>query len=774
MASDVFSLVSEHLPAGVRVLSFRGQEAISRLYRFEILFVVPHAESADFELTAALLQPGTLNIHREDGSRRAWWHGVFASVEHLNDYADDTLYRAVLVPRLFLLSLARRHRAWVKDTAPDKIPEIIQAVVREHGIDEVEAPLQRSYRQMLQVVQYAETDLDFIARWMEREGLYFYFTQGEDKETFVFTDSKDRHPNERAQVRYYPTADTDQGQAESMEVFRARTAATPLIAQARDYDDQQVEVQWGAMPVSAFGKGTMAQWGEGITSDESGERAAGIRGGEAYSRAVRFHGRGRLFDLRPGYYFDLEDHPRGAYNTRFLCVELEHEGNQFAAFPAIAKALGLSAPRTYKVELQAVEGRVQFRAPRRTPTPRVYGVETAFVDGPADSAYAQIDEQGRYRVKMHFDEGPLADGKASLWVRMLQPHGGDHEGFHFPLRKGTEVMLVFLGGDPDRPVIAGTAPNPKTPSPVTSDNHTQNVVQTGGLNRIEMEDLDGAQYIDISTPPKKTHIHLGAHHGAHKHNWIVKTDGNGLVHTGGDEDVFVGGKLTEHAVGLVTETYDDNHDTTVALDQTTTIGLNQTNTIGLDQTNTIGLNQTTTVGLDQTTTIGANQNNTIGASQNNKIAGDQTSLIGGSQMQMIGSNQVTLLGGNQVSLIGGSQTQLVGGGHTSIFSGGGTVISPPGYTIIAPGGYKVVGASWFKTAAYSGEAIGAKISFYGAKTDIGGIKMDLCVAKIDMYATKADCAGFKASPIGVWIKTNGLAIGARGLNLIKAGLSLFT
>jgi len=774
MTTDVFSLVSEQLPPGVRVLSFRGQEAISRLYRFEILFVVSHAESADFELTAALLQPGTLAIHRADGTRRAWWHGVFASVEHLNDYADDAVYRAVLVPRLFLLSLARRHRAWVKDTAPDKIPDIIQAIVREHGIDEVDAPVQRSYRQMLQVVQYAETDLDFISRWMEREGLYYYFVQGEDHETFTFTDSKDRHPNERAAVRYYPTADTDEGQAESMEVFRARSAATPLSSQARDYDDQQVAMVWGELPVSQHGKGTMMQWGEGLSSDDLAERTAGVRSAEAYHRAVRFQGRGKLFDLRPGYFFDLEDHPRAAYNTRFLCVELEHEGNQIAAFPAIAKAMGLTSARTYRVELQAVEARFQFRAPRRTPTPRVYGVETAFVDGPAESEYAQIDDQGRYRVKMHFDEGPLSDGKASLWVRMLQPHGGDPEGFHFPLRKGTEVMLVFLGGDPDRPVIAGTAPNPKTPSPVTSDNHTQNVIQTGGLNRIEMEDEDGQQYIDISTPPKKTHIHLGAHHGAHQHNWIVKTDGNGLVHTGGNEDVYVGGKLTEHAVGYVKETYDDHHETTVAFTQTNKIGTDQTTTTGATQTNKIGTDQTNIVGAKQMNRIGVDQVNLIGGKQMTRVGGDQLSMIGGKQVELTVGNQTQLVMGKQTQIVLAAQKHMVAGSYSALFLGGGTVIAPPGYKIIAPGGYKVVGADWFKTAGKSGEAIGLKISFYGAKTDIGGIKMDICGAKIDMYATKADCSGFKASPIGVWIKTNALAIGARGLNLVKAGLSLFT
>jgi type VI secretion system secreted protein VgrG len=184
--------------------------------------------------------------------------------------------------------------------------------------------------------------------------------------------------------------------------------------------------------------------------------------------------------------------------------------------------------------------------------PRIYGVEEAVICGAATSPYAQIDAHGRYKVKLYFDEGDLVDGKASTWVRMIQPHGGNPEGHHFPLRKGTEVLLVFLGGDPDRPVIAGAAHNSNKPAVVTESNHTLNVIHTGSDNRIEMEDTQGAQYIDISTPPENTQVHLGATHGPHTHNWVVTTDGTGLLHTGGNHDVTVGGDMTEDVVGDLT------------------------------------------------------------------------------------------------------------------------------------------------------------------------------------------------------------------------------
>ena len=113
-------------------------------------------------------------------------------------------------------------------------------------------------------------------------------------------------------------------------------------------------------------------------------------------------------------------------------------------------------------------------------------------------------------MRFAFDESALGDGKASTRVRMMQPHGGGVEGWHFPLRKGTEVLFTFLGGDPDRPVIAGVVPNALTPSPVTAGNHTKNVIQTGGRNRLELEDKAGQERITLSTPHSNTYLRMGA------------------------------------------------------------------------------------------------------------------------------------------------------------------------------------------------------------------------------------------------------------------------
>jgi type VI secretion system secreted protein VgrG len=231
----------------------------------------------------------------------------------------------------------------------------------------------------------------------------------------------------------------------------------------------------------------------------------------------------------------------------YLVTDADHQGNQSISSPELRALTGIEEDKVYWVDVKAVPARVQFRSASNKAWPRIYGSESGTICGPLESEYAQLDEAGRYNVKFKFDESDLKDGKASTWVRMLQPHGGDIEGWHFPLRKGTEVIFTFLGGDPDRPVIAGVVPNLHTPSPVTRANHTTNVIQTGGRNRFELEDRAGHERITLKTPYANTMLRMGAPNDTH--NFIFRTDGSGLIHTGGNLDVNVGGVTTNVFIG---------------------------------------------------------------------------------------------------------------------------------------------------------------------------------------------------------------------------------
>jgi type VI secretion system secreted protein VgrG len=572
--SDVITFASSMFPSTARVLGFRGFEAISRPYRFEVSLAV-RSEAVEFELLDAVGTRGRLLIESEAAGPPAVFAGVLGDVEIAHEFGGFALFRVALVPRLSDLARSTHSRVFTKK----RVPEVIQAVLAEGGVTDVELRLVGAYDVEEHICQYRESDLDFISRWMEREGIFYYFEHGEGGETLILSDSVStmREPLGRP-VRYAAGVAEDWSGRGVFRSFAGRTTNLPAAVKLRDYDYTRPTIELsGAAPVSPSGSGEVSLFGERFWSPAAGQRLARIRAEELLARQSIFHAVGTRTHLSTGHTFELEDHPRASFNAPYLVVEAHHHGNQAVDSEHFRKILDLDHDELYVVDLTAIPAKTQFRPASVTPWPRIYGYELGNVDGAAASEYAQIDSHGRYAVKLKFDESELKDGNASTWVRMMQPHGGGTEGFHFPLRKGTEVVIAFVGGDPDRPVISGVVPNALTPSAVTSGNVTKNVIQTGGRNRLELDDQAGQQRVTLSTPHSNTYLRMGAPND--DHNMICKTDGQGLIDTGGNLDIKVGGSKTETVGGSVTETYGGTKTETVGGAVTETYGSAKTETI---------------------------------------------------------------------------------------------------------------------------------------------------------------------------------------------------
>ncbi len=524
--AQMYSIHSDSLPSSTHVVSLRGSEGLSQIYEFEVGLLV---KDTTFDMDAAVTGQTTLSVDGGHGQPYLY-HGVLASVEHVHEFADQALFRAVLRPRLWHLSLNHHSRVFVGNSVPD----ILEAILRDNGLsaDDYELRLSHSYTPMEHVCQYQESDLAFISRWMEREGIYYYFEQGAASEKLVITDDKNVHtPLRDKAIRYDSLARNAAYAKEAFGWFSCRSATVPAAVQLQDYDYNNPDLDVvGQATIAEIGRGEVSLYGENFLTPSEGERLAKVRGQEYLAGQKIHRASGRVFGLRPGYTFSLEEHARQTFNAPYLTTALEHFGNQSASLPEVKELLELSGDEEYRVRVTAIPATVQYRPARRTSKPRIYGMENAVIDGEEDSPYAQVDDHGCYLVKINFDESDLGDGKASTRVRMLQPHGGGNEGFHFPLRKGTEVMLTFQGGDPDRPVICGVLPNMHKQSPVSKDNASMNVIQTGGMNRIQMEDADGKQHIRLSSPTENTFIHLGAPNC--DDNMKQVTDGNYKRETG--------------------------------------------------------------------------------------------------------------------------------------------------------------------------------------------------------------------------------------------------
>ncbi|TKD12794.1 type VI secretion system Vgr family protein [Polyangium fumosum] len=536
--ADLITLESSALPENSRVATFRGVEGISRPYEFEVMVVVEEADGEEIDLADGIGGKARLVIDRADDKLPPYiFAGILGSLEHLHSYGGRSLIRAVIVPRLWTLGLSRHSRIFTKKS----VPEILQAILEDNGFTSDDFEIRLSgYAKEDHVCQYHESDLAFISRWMEREGIYYYFEHSENGEKLILCDAES-YPEEPlgAPVRYFPQTGMDRSAGPSFRTFRARHASLPAVVKLKDYDYAKPNLDVsGQANVSQHGTAEVTVYGARFFSPSDGKRLAQIRAEEMLAREVVFRAMGTRSHLRSGYTFELDEHPKASFNKKYLAIEVHHHGNQAAGHTQWKELMEIEHDEVYFVEVDAIPADTQFRPESRTPWPRIFGVENGVIDGAADSEYAQIDDQGRYLVKFKYDESNLKQGNASTYVRMMQPHGGGIEGFHFPLRKGTEVVFTFLGGDPDRPVISGVVPNALTPSPVTSGNHTKNVIQTGGRNRLELEDLAGQQRVTLSTPYSNSYLRMGSPNDGHE--VILRTDDNTLLDFGRNFDLDVG------------------------------------------------------------------------------------------------------------------------------------------------------------------------------------------------------------------------------------------
>ncbi|APR77364.1 VgrG protein [Minicystis rosea] len=750
---DMFKMSSEGLPEGVRVVGFRGTEGISRLYAFEVFLLIGPDAVADFDLATAVGAVASLMLDRQDGRPPFTFHGILSDVSLVHHQRDGfTLVRALLVPRFWQLTQSLHSRLFTKISIPDIFKQILDKTGQEYALK-----LSQQYAAEEHVCQYAESDFDFLSRWMEREGMYYFFEQGDAGEKLIITDGKATHQDlEPSPIRFFAHTGGDSSAKECLHTFVCRRRSLPASVSFKDYDYNKPKLDVSAKaPISQTGRGEISVYGARFFSPDDGARLAKLRAEEILSREVVFTGSGTSFYLRAGYTFDLEDHPWPSFAAKYLGIEAEHYGNQAARTPDLKQLTGLDRDEVYRVDVTAIPASVQFRAEAKTAWPRIYGTEHGVIDGPADSEYAQLDEHGRYAVRFAFDEGDLEPGKASTRVRMMQPHGGGVEGWHFPLRKGTEVLFTFLGGDPDRPVIAGVVPNAHKPSPVTSGNHTKNVIQTGGRNRFELEDKEGEQRITFSTPHQNSYIRMGAPND--DHSMIIKTKGPTLLDAGEDWDVEVGANLNERVFGTVEESYFANQITDINSGRKETIhGGGMTHLITGDLFRKVTGDHVLEVTGDFTHKVHGDVNETFGTYD----------LTCGRVQEKCGDVHLST---GEILADAPKATFVV-----PVV----TINASTSFTVNSPEIKMNTGSAIKSFTPVSAESFGIKTAYGGAKYDHTVIKSEMNGYALGVFGVKGDSvamskktAGAVVDQIGTDIKQVGTAVKNAGARILNAALT---
>ncbi len=515
-----FEFISRAMPEDTfGVVNFKGSEGFSTCYQFEITLV---STDPEIDLTAVLQYPATFTILRNDGDIP--FHGILFQFDQLHAVDEFVFYKAVLAPKLLWLSLTHHNQIFLDKT----IPQILAEVLQDGGLTtkDFELKLQNSYPTWEYICQYRESHLNFVSRWMEREGMYYYFEQTDAGEKMIITDTNLSHtPMAEGRIMYYsPPTGLDETRRE--EVIHSYTCSQKLLPgklHIQDYNYRTPSVNLSAeAPVSDQGRGEVHVYGEHFRTLQEGASLANIRVQELLSHEKRFHGESTIPYLRPGYRFDLERHYRDSFNQPYLTIEMTHEGSQSGFLVSgVRQTLSETEERPYyRNTFVTIPANVQYRHPKQTPKPHFYGTIHARIDALGSGEYAQLDEQGRYKVILPFDLSGRKDGKASHWMRMAQPYAGENQGMHFPLHKHTEVLLTFIEGDPDRPIIAAAVPNPESKSPVNSSNQMKSFIKSGrgpqtssvgasfiteafnflDDNFIELDDEENAERILIHSP----------------------------------------------------------------------------------------------------------------------------------------------------------------------------------------------------------------------------------------------------------------------------------
>ena len=538
----------------VRVLAFEGIENISRLFKYSFQLL---SENPQLKPEEILNKKATFTMNRGDEDPLAI-HGIISRFEQRGQSPDYVSYYAELVPKMWRLGLTFQSRIFQNMDIEKIVTEVLET--SEFSSDDFEFQLNETYPELEFAVQYRESDFDFVNRRLEHFGIYYYFDFRDDNDVIVFTDANDNLPeiDLAEDVLYNPNKDPlSETETVSQFIYQGQVVTGKTQLKDYNYRDPSKDLL-SESQISEDSPGTYSNYGDHYKDETEGQFLARVRNEEIICNSVIYKGKSDCRLFRAGNKFTMGEHYREDWNTDYLLTHILTRGNQQGLF-GILPPTGKIEP-TYENYFEALPAEdINFRPRRLTPQPKIHGILNAWVDAAGDEEQAKVDDQGHYKVILPFDLSGQPDGEASHYIRMIQPYAGgayagkEAYGMHFPLHKGTEVLLSFIDGNPDRPVIAGAVPNPVTSSPVTAANAYKSIIRDHYGNEIVFDATPGEEKLHLHSPNNVTGIELGGT----VNNYYTKSDkfdatlGNKLDFCFGSKgDIFIGNALDFRA-GLI-------------------------------------------------------------------------------------------------------------------------------------------------------------------------------------------------------------------------------
>ncbi|AZE17999.1 VgrG protein [Pseudomonas chlororaphis subsp. aureofaciens] len=648
-------LVQVDSPLGGEVLllqSMEGSEELGRLFHYELDLT---SEDRAIKFDQLLGKPMGLTLELHGGGKR-YFHGIVCGCRQLTGHGQFAGYRVSLRPWFWLLTRTSDCRIFQNKTVPD----IIKQVFRDLGFSDFEDNLSGSYREWEYCVQYRETSFDFISRLMEQEGIYYYFRHEKARHVLVLADAYGAHSTvaDYASVPFFPP-DQQMRERDHFYDWQLAREVQPGSLALNDYDFQRpgasLEVRSSVSRSHSNGDHPLYDYPGEYVQSKDGEHYARTRIQAIHSQFERVQLRGRARGLGCGHLFKLTGYDRADQNREYLVVVARYQIRQ-----ELYESGQLDLAEQFISELDCMDAGQAFRPLPLTPLPIVRGPQTARVVGPAGEEI-WTDQYGRVKVHFYWDRHDQSNENSSCWMRVSQAWAGKNWGSVQIPRIGQEVIVSFLEGDPDRPIITGRVYNAEQTVPYELPaNATQSGVKSrsskegspANFNEIRMEDKKGAEQLFIHA----------------EKNQDIEVENDETHWVGHDRSKTIDNDETVHVKHDRTETVDNNETITIGVDrkekvgnnETISIGVNRTEDVGSDEKITIGANRTEDVGNNETITIGADRREKVGANETITIVSNRTEDVGGNETIGITGNRNETVKGNEGIEINGNQSTQIG------------------------------------------------------------------------------------------------------------------
>ena len=693
-------LLSIDTPLGADVLLLRsltGHEGISRLFSFDLELLAYDNNSISFKDIVG--QNVTITVQLPDGTPRYINGYVSRFAQGATDKRYFTPYTAQVVPWLWFLTRHADCRIFQNKTAPD----IISDVFGLFGFaGKFRKKLTGTYPTLEYCVQYRETSFNFVSRLMEENGIFYYFdhtTQGQH--TMVLADAPTAFTAcpHQSRARYDLVSggvdDPDVVTAWHMEQelrtgkytvtdYNFTTPSTRLLADAPT-----------VVPLDASKPFELFDYPGLHETIDQGTAVAKLRIEEEEASYMVASGASTCRWLVSGYQFTLWNHDRSDQNTTYILTEVQHVASAGATYTA-----GTEATEHYSNHFTCIPSAVTYRPARVTPKPFVQGPQPALVVGKSGEEI-WTDSYGRVKVQFYWDRVGTDDENSSCWIRVSSPWAGQNWGAISLPRIGQEVIVDFLEGDPDRPIIMGRVYNAAQMPPYTlPDNQTRSTVQsrsskgggTANYNEIRFEDLKGSEQIFLNAEMDMDHRveHDSREYIGNNRHLIVNASQFELVNTDkhghvkgkhlekieSDKSLQVGGNCMEKITG--------NHSVNISGDRKESVTGNDSRSVTGDVKESVTGNVSLSVTGAQNESITSDFSRQVTGSIKEVAAQGVSQQIGQDYNQQAGQN-VNVTAGMTINLMGGMSVNITGG------SEGVSIVGPGGFISITDAGIAIMG-----------------------------------------------------------------------------------